>query len=300
MNNSEIKNIIASPEQKKAYHNYYFMKNCRAGNLEKVKQYLLEIYNNPITEIDFLPNEETELNIDGNVRLGLSIKIENRFIEHYNKALIWSCSDGYLDIVKYLLTNKDFPEPADIFFAEARALSLAIQKKHLNIVKFILTSPQLKYKIDIDYSNELFTSVCYSNLEMLEYLACSKELRKNLDLEKLKIEGFKNACDKNKTDLIDFFVNHPNPKYKVNVHTNNDIGFILAYKNNNIDTINYLIFGCGLKKSKYINRQLHLKKKKNEKFNVEIEDLFEKGLIYNKIQQQIENKPIKVVRKRKI
>lgn len=287
-------------KKKEAYYNYYFMKDCRQGKLEKVKQYLLDIYNNPITDIQLLPVAETQINIEGHFRLDISIKIEERFIRHYNKALIWACSDGHLDIVKYLLTNKDFKEPADIFFGEARALNLAIQKNHLDIVKFILTSPELKYAIDINHNNNLFKSACGSNLEMLEYLAFSKELKKNLDLEKLKVEGFKNACDNGKTDIIDYFANHPNPKYKVNVHTNHDIGFILAYKANNLQTINYLIFGCGLDKSKYIKRQLHLKKKKNENFNLEIEDLFEKGLIFNAINARIGNKELKIIKKKKI
>lgn len=276
----------------KMYIRQSFIDHCRNGNLVDVRNILLEIYHNPINDKTLLPDCETNSSL-GSLRSPIHIK--DRFSMYYDRALLWACSNNHLDLVKYLLTNQDFPAPANVNYNDSICLTVACRKGHLEIIHYLLTSPDVLEKPNMYADNyAAFLAACKNGrIEIIEYLTNSEELKDKIDIEKLKTEGFKAVCDIGNITMIDYFVHHPDSAYRVKVNTKNDIGFKLAYKLKDVDVMQFLIFDCGLKRSKYVNRQIHLKKKKNEKFNEEVIKIFDVQNLYEKTQKLVQDRPEK-------
>ena len=71
-----------------------------------------------------------------------------------NKVFINSCQKGHLEIVKYLLTSPELKEHANIHAQDDLGFRLACNYGHLEIVKYLLTSPDLKEHADIHADND--------------------------------------------------------------------------------------------------------------------------------------------------
>ena len=77
--------------------------------------------------------------------------------QHLNKnelknELLYACRYGYLDIVQYLLTSPDLKKHVDIHYKSPSgwdALIFACCYSHLDIAQYLLTSPELKEHADI-------------------------------------------------------------------------------------------------------------------------------------------------------
>lgn len=279
-------------DSEKMYIRQSFIDDCKNGNIKEVKSLLLEIYHNPIRDKKLLPDCETDPML-GSLRT--PIHINDRFDMYYDRALLWACSNNHLDLVKYLLTNQDFPKPANVNYNNSVCLVAACRQGNLEIIDYLLTSHQVSVKPNI-YANNCagFLTACQNgHIEVIEYLTSSEKLEDKIDIEKLKIEGFKVVCNIGNIPMIDYFVHNPDLKYRVKVNVNNDIGFKLSYRAKDLNVMKFLILDCGLKRSKYVNRQLHLKKKKNENFNEDIVKIFDIQPLYEKTQELVQNRPEK-------
>ena len=81
--------------------------------------------------------------------------------QHLNKnelknELLYACRYGYLDIVQYLLTSPDLKKHVDIHCKTPSgwdALIFACINGHLDIAQYLLTSPELKEHANIYHKN---------------------------------------------------------------------------------------------------------------------------------------------------
>ena len=108
-----------------------------------------------------------------------------------NKELNNVCISGNLEIVRYLLTSPDLKEHADIHTNDTdTSLQYASAFGHLGLVKYLLTSPDLKEYGHIHSENDkLFISACSDkNKKMLEYFIFDYMIEKTEHIENHLIE----------------------------------------------------------------------------------------------------------------
>lgn len=117
-----------------------------------------------------------------------------------------ACSDGDLEKVRLYLRHG-----ADITHKDYEGFTMACINEHVPIVKYLLTSPELKIKADIHAKKEqaLKVSICNKNYGLIKYLL---------------------TCE----DLFE----------KANIHQNDDEILKSIYKNNDVDSISFLLTQC--------------------------------------------------------
>ena len=103
-----------------------------------------------------------------------------------NKVFIDSCQNGHLEIVKYLLTSPDLKEHADIHADNDVGFRWACENGYLEVVKYLLTSPDLKEHANIHARDDLgFICACeQGHLEVVKYLIIDMNIEKTIHIEK--------------------------------------------------------------------------------------------------------------------
>ena len=106
--------------------------------------------------------------------------------EQLNKQFIDACKNDDLDIVKYLLTSPELTEHADIHAKYDLGFIWACREGHLEVFKYLLTSADLKDHADIHASNNLgFRWACdQGHLEVIKYLIIDMNIEKTNYIEK--------------------------------------------------------------------------------------------------------------------
>ena len=108
------------------------------------------------------------------------IKFQQMNKKDLNESLIVACDSGKLDIVKYLLTSSDLKENAHIHNNNDEALQITCWGGYLDIIKYLLTSPDLISHANI-HANEdsSFINVCEENyFDVVEYLILNYKIKK--------------------------------------------------------------------------------------------------------------------------
>ncbi len=92
--------------------------------------------------------------------------------EKLNEALIDACKEGNLHIIKYLLTSLELKEHADIHAQNDWGFICACENGHLDVVRYLLTSPELKDHADIHAKNDRGFQWAFNNehWEVVQYL----------------------------------------------------------------------------------------------------------------------------------
>ncbi len=91
--------------------------------------------------------------------------------EKINEAFVESCINGNLEEVKYLLTSPELKFKADLNDPENEALDFACVNNHIEIIKYLLNSPELKFHANKNSIDGAFKSACYyGNSQIVEYL----------------------------------------------------------------------------------------------------------------------------------
>ena len=110
----------------------------------------------------------------------------------------------------------------------------------LELVKFLMASPDLVNQPSLDKIGEAFNWACYyGSFEIIEYM-----LEKNkLDINDNQGYPFVIACEKNYFDIVRFLVNIPAFKLKDYI----DQGFIAACAHQNMEIVEYLLLSPQLK-----------------------------------------------------
>lgn len=126
-----------------------------------------------------------------------------------NRALIEAANSGHLHIIRYLLTSPDLKRHADIHAKSNMALRYACYSGHLHVVRYLLTSPELKEHARINTeSNISGLSWAISNncVNIVEYLLFSDELNQHADITHNDFHCLKN-CFSETYNTLNFILN---------------------------------------------------------------------------------------------
>jgi ankyrin repeat protein len=149
-----------------------------------------------------------------------------------NYALIYACINNDLDIVKYCLTSPELKLHAQVHADEDQPLRNACKFGHLDIVKYLVASPDLKEHANPQHPDNIFLYSAYDN---------------------------------NKIEVIKYLLGSPEVLNKPDIHINKDETFIDCTKYKLYDIVNYLIFDFNIEKTEYIST--YLKNNPDEKIN---------------------------------
>jgi ankyrin repeat protein len=110
-----------------------------------------------------------------------------------------ACSGGDLDLVKHLLTSPDLPKHADINFRDDLPLEYACSKGQLEIVKYLLTSPELKTHANIHGINDrpIREAIDNEEIAIVEFLVLEMDIPISPYIEKVLVEDDVNPAIKN-------------------------------------------------------------------------------------------------------
>lgn len=141
---------------------------------------------------------------------------------------------------------------------------------------------------------EKFIKYCNSgHLDIVKYLLTSPDLKEHVDIHACNDGGFQWACLNGHLDIVQYLLTSPELKDHVNIHTAKDYGFQWSGINNHFNIIQYLILDMNIKKTKDI--QEYLKEYPNE----QIENMFKLRDLNKKLEKElvsdkINNKKMKV------
>ena len=105
-----------------------------------------------------------------------------------NKIFIDSCENGYLEVVKYLLTSPDLKEHADIHSDNDSGFRLACRNGQLEIVKFLILDMSIeKTKYIKHYLKENQDNKCVKEtIELFKIREFNQKLNANLEHKEKK------------------------------------------------------------------------------------------------------------------
>ena len=105
-----------------------------------------------------------------------------------NKVFIDSCQKGHLEIVKYLLTSPDLKEHANIHANNDYGFRLACANGHLELVKYLILDMSIeKTKHIEDYLNKNQDNKCVKEaIELFKIREFNQKLNANLEHKEKK------------------------------------------------------------------------------------------------------------------
>jgi len=143
--------------------------------------------------------------------------------------------------------------------------------------------------------NNEFQGACHiGNLNLVKYLLTSTELKNHADIASTSyvgISGLDEACRHGHLDVVKYLLTSTEIQVNEDIHARKDNPFKYALENNHLEVIRFLIFDMNLEKNDYINK--HLARRPNES----IENMFkikELNQSHNKelnVSDSVINKP---------
>jgi ankyrin repeat protein len=178
-----------------------------------------------------------------------------------NKEFIDACENGHLEVVKYLLTSPELKKHVNIHVFNDYGFRFACVNGHLNIVQYLLTSPDLKNHANIHSQNDL---------------------------------GFQWACGKGHIKIVQYLLTSVDLKDHANIHADDDYGFKYVCSNGQLELIKYFIFDMAIKKTKAIIKYL------NEHPDEQIEKMFNIRELNDKLDKNLSSDKIDIYKKMKL
>jgi ankyrin repeat protein len=212
----------------------------------------------------------------------------------YSNSLLISCANGHLNIVKYLCTSEDLSDRRRSDNKVEAALSTAAAYGYLDIVRFFMEDGRIDY-LDIHKNPNAFISACGSGeLEIVKYFMSSPYIKVHTDPEKYVL-GFKKACANNYVNIAQYFLEDTDLLQSLVTENYKEI-FSNACTCSCINILDYLL------KNTYINEHVNMEShflKAVEHNNLEVVHyfIFEHGIKKTeKIEQHIkDNKEIQTL-----
>ena len=131
-------------------------------------------------------------------------------------------------------------------------------KGHLDVIKYILTSPDLKEHADINYKNIYgYNALMYAcnngNLEVVKYLLSSSDLKEHADIHDKDNNGTNSlmyACYHGNLELVKYLLNSSELKEHADINYKDNNGWntlMLACYNGHLDVIEFLLIDMNMK-----------------------------------------------------
>lgn len=177
-----------------------------------------------------------------------------------NEALKQACAKNDLELVKYLLTSKELKRHAKLSYEAYWPFRVSITSKANDVAKYLLT----QFQVDIHAENDdAFRWSCkLDNLEMVKFLTTSPEIQDHANIHAYNEEGFRWACQMGNMEVIKFLLSLEN-KPNIYIHSsdaNQITGFDAAVRNQQDKVIDYFIYDLAYQVQKTPNGKKELDK----------------------------------------
>ncbi len=128
--------------------------------------------------------------------------------EELNSELLNACDNGDLEIISYVLTSPELNIHANIHYSEGLALFCGINQENLEVVKYLLSSSELKEHASIQNKNNQALGIsCYlANFELVKFLLSAPELKEHADFFAEKAHFFKLCCEQESYEIIHYLI----------------------------------------------------------------------------------------------
>jgi hypothetical protein len=167
--------------------------------------------------------------------MNISYEEFNSYSEHdINETFVSACADGDFAKVQYLLNSSSLPYNANIYYDDTACFKLAFHNGHVDIIKYLSCSPDLKEHIDVKPYSYGILNFAKNNKdwEWLEFLLPIIVNDENQHLKNLI--GF--SCREGDYDTFNYLINS---KWKDKIKVDNDLYHDACF-GCNVDIIDFL------------------------------------------------------------
>jgi len=244
-----------------------FKMACENGDIEKVKYILNETdcHIKPSSAlVTACLNEQWELS----KFLLFSEEIKENADVNYAKALPFrcACSAENLELVKLLRPLVKFDSPE--FDENVASLSIrSACSSSLEITKFLLNDKQIFElgNIEEEGIEWLFSACQNGSLDIVKYLLTSTDLKENIVLKPDSVyESYLYICfEANHLDIAKYLLASTELKIHSNINNDNGEIFKILCETDSMEMLQWLIFDLGMKRTEYIDN--YLKENPNDK-----------------------------------
>jgi ankyrin repeat protein len=213
--------------------------------------------------------------------------------DEINIEFVYASEKGNLELVKYLLTSDELKNKADLHVYEDDGFLRACANGRLEVIKYFLTSTELKEYRETHATG--FNLSCENgHLEIVKYLLTSSEMKEPVDINTENNSAFKNACYNGYLNIVTYLLTSDELKDHVDIHVENDTGFKYACSGGYLEIVKYFIFDMAIEKTEAIIDFLM------EKPNEQVEKLFNIRELNNKLDKELSSDNINSPKKNKI
>ena len=158
---------------------------------------------------------------------------------HGEAAFRWACGNGYLDVIKFLLTLEPDHGRINIHAYNEEAFVSACQNGHLDVVKFLLTLEHNHGRIDIHAADEhaFRRAACHKgHLVVVKFLLTLEPDHGRIDIHTRNEYAFRLACKNAHLDIVKFLLSLEPDHGRIDIHADSKF----AFRNGNFH-IRYLL-----------------------------------------------------------
>lgn len=179
-----------------------------------------------------------------------------------------NCEDNNIELIKSIFSTKKirpFSLPCEKIF------STIFNHGYLELAEYLLNSTDTKEFQKVMLDNPLiFACLQYNKkgTEVAKYILGSPKLREKLDMNKLNEHVLAASCMSMNLSIIEFVLNDNELRSYIDIHHNDDEIFKHCFFCEEIDFLHYLIFDAKITKTKeidkFLNNENRLKDSKSE------------------------------------
>jgi ankyrin repeat protein len=174
-----------------------------------------------------------------------------------NEELIFGCGNDRLDIVKYVLTSPELKIHANVNWEIDSPLRIACGRGHIQIIDYLLNSPDLKFHASHELARlSIIEKAAYDGqLNVLKYFLNHPKFEFSA-LKQINKDVLAIASGHGFLDMVTYLLTEPKFKNFIDLHSDNDRAFRHACTNEQMEIIKFFIFDMNIEKTTYIDNWL--------------------------------------------
>lgn len=148
----------------------------------------------------------------------------------FNLQFIYICELNEFELVKFLLTSPELTIKPDISYNDFLCAKKAAKYGHFDIIRFFLTHPSTKDQIDIHLDNDylLRHAALNGNMDIVKFLLTSPELNEHSNIHGNDHDLIQSICTHyyyERLELFHYLLFSPDLKEHADIHCHNDAIF---------------------------------------------------------------------------
>lgn len=119
-------------------------------------------------------------------------------------------------------------------------LDLSCRTGEVSIIKFLAKNSM----IQMNYNNDepLRSAVLFNQIDVVKYLLTSKDIKCHININADNDSAILQSCGSGFLEIVKYLLTLNDTDKKVNIHAINDYAFKYAFRNKHIDIVEYLVF----------------------------------------------------------